>query len=291
MNVDLRRAFEFLASGDMAGARTGTSRFGLAVYDDELPLRHDSNYLLVDRLPGTVSTDDLIGEAQRLDRPAIFVRDEQTGDRLAPAAERQGWSVHRGLVMASRRQPERTPATHLVHEVGETALRPARRQQLAGEPWATPDVIAQLLDAKLAIARVLEACFFAVLVDGQVVSYVDLYSDGHSAQIEDLATLKEHRGRGYASALVLHALAQARLTGCDLVFLVADAEDWPKELYRRLGFDDIGRYVKLTRPAEPAEMENSASLRHPHALPVAPPEGSDSPTGQDTPVPPIPQSQ
>lgn len=267
MNQDLRRAFEFLASGDMAGTRIETSRFGPVVYDDDLPLRYDSNYLLVDHLPGTVSTDDLIEEARRLDRPAIFVRDQETGDRLAPAAERRGWNVHRGLVMASRRRPEGTVAADLVREVGESALRPARRQQLAGEPWATPDVIAQLLDAKLTIARSLATRFFAVFVDGRVVSYVDLYSDGRSAQIEDLATLREHRGRGYASALVLHALAQARLAGCDLVFLVADAEDWPKELYRGLGFDVIGRYVKLIRPAE---LESQASRRHPHPGPAVP---------------------
>jgi hypothetical protein len=27
--------------------------------------------------------------------------------------------------------------------------------------------------------------------------------------------------------------------------LFADAEDWPKELYRRLGFDELGHYVKF----------------------------------------------
>jgi predicted acetyltransferase len=60
--------------------------------------------------------------------------------------------------------------------------------------------------------------------------------------------LGQHRGRGYASALVLHTLQEARRAGCDLVFLVADAQDWPKALYRRLGFDELGRYVKFIRP-------------------------------------------
>ena len=30
--------------------------------------------------------------------------------------------------------------------------------------------------------------------------------------------------------------------------LVADYEDWPKELYRRLGFDELGYYVKFVAP-------------------------------------------
>jgi spore maturation protein CgeE len=87
-----------------------------------------------------------------------------------------------------------------------------------------------------------------VVVDGQVVAYADLYDDGRTAQIEDVATLDQHRGRGYASALVLRALDEARQSGCDLVFLVSDEDDWPKALYRRLGFDDLGRYVKFIRP-------------------------------------------
>jgi ribosomal protein S18 acetylase RimI-like enzyme len=244
---DLRRAFALIATGDMGGTRTEPARFGLAVSDERVPLRYDSNYLLVDELPEAVSAGDLAEEAGRLDRRAVMIRDQRTGERLAPGFEALGWTVHRGLVMAHRRPPERTADAGLVQEVDEAALRPARRRLLAGEPWATPAVVEQLLDAKLTVARALTARFFAVLAGGEVAAYVDLYHDGRTAQIEDLATLEEHRGRGYASALVLHALQEARDAGCDLVFLVADADDWPKLLYGRLGFDELGRYVKPMR--------------------------------------------
>jgi hypothetical protein len=43
---DLRRAFALAAKVDMGGARTEVSPFGLAVFDEPLPLRYDSNYLL-----------------------------------------------------------------------------------------------------------------------------------------------------------------------------------------------------------------------------------------------------
>jgi ribosomal protein S18 acetylase RimI-like enzyme len=59
--------------------------------------------------------------------------------------------------------------------------------------------------------------------------------------------LPEHRQHGYASAVVLRAVHEARAAGARLVFLVADAEDWPKELYRRLGFEEIGENLKLLR--------------------------------------------
>jgi ribosomal protein S18 acetylase RimI-like enzyme len=247
VDEDLRRAFELIAAGDMGGTRTEASRFGLAVFDERVPLRYDSNYLLVDELPEAVSADDLVEEARRLDRRAVMIRDLPTGERLAPHFEALGWRIDRGLVMAHRREPARAADTGLVEEVDEAALRPPRRRQLALEPWATPAVVEQLLDAKLAVARALTARFFAVRVAGEVAAYVDLYHDGRTAQIEDLASLEEHRGRGYASALLLRALQEARRAGCDLVFLVADADDWPKLLYGRLGFDELGRYVKPMR--------------------------------------------
>jgi len=119
---------------------------------------------------------------------------------------------------------------------------------VTGQPWARPEVMAQLFSGKQLIGRRVKARFFAVVVDGEVVSYTDLYQDGAEAQIEDVGTLNEHRGRGYASAVVLAAIAEARKTGAEFVFLVADYEDWPKELYRRLGFDELGYYVKFVAP-------------------------------------------
>ena len=92
------------------------------------------------------------------------------------------------------------------------------------------------------------ARYFAILVGGEVVSYTDLYQDGADAQIEDVGTRHEHRGRGYASAVVLRAIAEAHKDGAEFVFLVADLEDWPKELYRRLGFDELGYFVKFIAP-------------------------------------------
>jgi hypothetical protein len=47
----------------------------------------------------------------------------------------------------------------------------------------------------------------------------------------------------------MKALEEARAMGHELIFLVADARDWPKEMYRRLGFDGIGeKYSYLLHP-------------------------------------------
>jgi ribosomal protein S18 acetylase RimI-like enzyme len=60
-------------------------------------------------------------------------------------------------------------------------------------------------------------------------------------------TLGRFRGRGLAKAVVSHAVNEARSAGHSLVFLVADDEDWPKELYRRLGFEPRGHTWEIIR--------------------------------------------
>jgi ribosomal protein S18 acetylase RimI-like enzyme len=246
MRDELARAYAFLARGDMGGTRTIASPYGRAVYTDEVPKRSDCNYLWIER---EAEPEELVAEAQRLQRRLIFVPDPVLGDRLAPWFTEQGWRIDRHLVMAQLREPERAADLSVVREVGEEALRPARRRLLEGQPWATPELVEQLFEAKALIGERVTARFFGVPVNGEVVSYTDLYVEGKDAQVEDLGTLPEHRGRGYATAVVLTAMKAAREAGADFVFLVADAEDWPKELYRRLGFDELGHYTKFFAPA------------------------------------------
>jgi hypothetical protein len=50
-----------------------------------------------------------------------------------------------------------------------------------------------------------------------------------------------------ARNVVLRAAQEARAAGATFVFLFADAEDWPRHLYVRLGFDEIGQSRLFTR--------------------------------------------
>jgi predicted GNAT family acetyltransferase len=84
-------------------------------------------------------------------------------------------------------------------------------------------------------------------VDGQPASVCELYVLGDVAQVEDVNTIEEFRGRGLGSAVVLAAADAARARGCDVVFLIADDADWPKDLYARLGFDPVGRFWSFVR--------------------------------------------
>jgi ribosomal protein S18 acetylase RimI-like enzyme len=245
---ELERALDFLALADHGGRRRETFAYGTAVFDERIPRRWDSNYLLVEHVPAGIGAEELAAEAERLQGSAglahrkIELRDEEVGARLEPQFRALGWTVNRNLLMARHRRPDRAPDRSLVHEVDAAALRDVRAQQIQGYEWgADPEVVEQLYAAKTYLAEAVDARFFAVVLDGQPVSWTDLYLANGTAQIEDVGTLEEHRGHGYASAVVLHAADVARRAGADFVFLVADDHDWPKELYRKLGFDGLGR--------------------------------------------------
>ena len=242
---ELSRAYAFLARGEMHGGRREPSRVGTAVFDDQVPKRLDSNFLHVQR---EAEPELVLAEARRLNRRMIHIEDSTVGERLAPFFAERRWLVRRHVVMAQRREPERNGDLSLVEEVEEQTLRPARYRVVTGQPWGTPEVMEQLFAAKQLLAKRIRTRFFALKVDGEVASYTDLYQDGADAQVEDVGTVHEHRCRGYASTVVLAAIAVARQEGAEFVFLVADREDWPKELYRRLGFDELGYFVKLIAP-------------------------------------------
>ena len=93
---DLRRAFEFLALGDMGGTRTEPTRFGTAVYDERVAQRYDSNYLLVEKLAPATTADELAADAAAHDRRMIFFRDEAAAS-LVPRFRALGWRRIRSL--------------------------------------------------------------------------------------------------------------------------------------------------------------------------------------------------
>jgi ribosomal protein S18 acetylase RimI-like enzyme len=248
---DLARVHRFEREIELAGTETVESPLGVGVLTPELPRRHDSNYVLVDR---AASAQEAIDEAERIlggagrDHRLIMTFDEELGERLWPEFEALGWRLQRHLFMVQRRRPEKEADLSVVSEVDESALRPGRTRAICSYEWGSPELARQLLDAKVLLADRAETRFFGVEIDGEIVAWSDLYVAQGMAQVEDVATVEEHRGKGYASAVVLRAVEEARRSGADLVFLVADDYDWPKELYRRLGFDAIGRIYKFIRP-------------------------------------------
>ena len=246
MTPELERAAAFEdALLEAAAERIERVPLGSAVFTDSLPVVWSLNHLRVEE-PGA-GVEEIVAEAERLQGGAglehrrVSIADEDTGKNLEDGFNALGWKPDVFLFMVPRRDPNRPVDTSGVVEIEREELRPIR-EAILGEWLGDLDgeVMRQIGESDRRFAEAGNARHFAVLVDGKPVSSTDLFSDGRTAQIEDVGTLPDHRGAGHASAVVMKALEEAQAMGHEFIFLVADARDWPKEMYRRLGFDGVG---------------------------------------------------
>ncbi|MEN3279168.1 MAG: hypothetical protein V7607_308 [Solirubrobacteraceae bacterium] len=205
------------------------------------------NQLSVD---APTDADALIGALDELyshlPHRRAFVEGPEVGERLAPRLRDAGWLVERDVFMVLRRERDRPAQPGLAREVDEATIRAVEAQTIAEQPYGEPAVVEQLLASRAAFGRAGRARYFVAASEGVDGCHTTLYSDGVVAQIEDVGTLQPLRRRGLARAACSAALDAA--VGHDLVFIVADDEDWPKELYAKLGFDVVGRPWAFTHP-------------------------------------------
>lgn len=227
--------------------------FGTAYLHDELPRRYSSNLLWVDPAARSPSADALVAEAERilggagLEHRKVNV-DGEHGRALAPSFLDLGWTAHHLVVMTLERPPDRPAALPVLGVEFETA-RPVIAEVIARAEYSADDEdVRQLVEHKRVLRDRTGARFFLARVDGRGAGVCEMYASDGVAQIEDVNTLEELRGRGAARAVVLAACDAARAEGAEMVFLVADENDWPKHLYARLGFDAVGSAWEFVRP-------------------------------------------
>ncbi|MEP6908819.1 MAG: GNAT family N-acetyltransferase [Actinomycetota bacterium] len=255
--TELERCIEFICRlADRAAVRKERSRFGIAHLNDELPRVWSSNYLFANENLAEADAEALAGEADRILGGAGFTHrkvelvDEEAGARLEPGFRELGWTVQCDVLMVVHRKPDRPTDSSQISEVTFEELSEAWAAGSRAAPLgAEEDVVQQLVENKRVVAQAIATRFFAAEVDGQIASYCDLYSDGQTGQIEAVMTLEAYRKRGLARAVVSRALDESRAAGDTMTFLMADRDDWPQELYRKLGFDEIGRIWEFIRPS------------------------------------------
>jgi ribosomal protein S18 acetylase RimI-like enzyme len=240
------RAFDLGLRSQVAQRAPTPSGFALRFAQ---PAFWDLNFLYVER-PGQ-DTDVLVDEADRalsgLGHRMLVVDEPPVPERLAADLARRGWTVERHVAMATASAPP--PATGLpaAGEVPAPQLVIARRvgNRELGADEATIGAI-EAADAGIGAAAA-ERGFVSRAADGSIAAWARLYTDGRLGQIEDVQTLIAHRRRGHGEAVVRAALAASQAAGHELTFLWADADDFPRYLYERLGFVVVGRRWRMRR--------------------------------------------
>ena len=144
------------------------------------------------------------------------------------------------LVMALMREPDRRTDTSMVKEVPYDVVEPLRVEITLSEYNRDYELTRQLGQAKLRVAANIPVRYFAAYADSEPAAWCELRERDGIGQIEDVNTLERFRGRGLGRALVQGA-ADAAKQDDDLVWLEALADDWPRELYAKLGFELVDR--------------------------------------------------
>jgi GNAT superfamily N-acetyltransferase len=246
----LRRITAHLRRADEAAVdEVVPTRHGKALLTPSLPLVWQLNAVRVedpDAGPGELAAEaeEVLGDAGHR---KLVVHDPAHGARLAPPFAGDGWNVYRLLVMVRDRPRERPVPPGAGGEVdrdtGAATLAAFRREQPFG--WQET-AVEQLAAMDERYGRASRARDFAA-PPGDPACACRLYTANGLAQVDEVGTLEARRNEGYASAAVTAAADTAAGEGCDPVFLLTDAGDWPQAWYRRLGFSPIGSVYEFLK--------------------------------------------
>ena len=243
MAGETRQILEFLEHlGEAVVDERRPAAHGTALITPSLPLVWQLNVLRAEDPEADAAA--LAAEAERLfgtlAHRKVLVYDEERGAALAPGFRALGWNAFRLLLMVRAWPPERPSPPGAGGEIsrasGARAIHAFRREQPFG--WQD-EAVRQLAEMDERYGRALGALDFASPPDDPACA-CRLYMHDGLGQVDEVGTLTARRRRGHARAAVAAAADAAADKGCDSVFMVTDASDWPQDLYRSLGFDEIG---------------------------------------------------
>jgi ribosomal protein S18 acetylase RimI-like enzyme len=219
--------------------------WGRAFLSPTLPLAWDANWALIERSGMTATEivaaadESLAGCAHR----AVAIRDEVEGERLSREITAiPGWETERNLHMLLR-GGGRPGSGDDALEMPLAGCEALRRELIRGEFAVDTDDLEETVDQLLEMGRRTGEAGgdrWFVAPPEEPAAACCLLSGGEIGQVEDVGTLSAARGRGLAQAVIRAAIAASREAGHGHTFIVADADDWPRLLYEKLGFETCG---------------------------------------------------
>lgn len=254
--ADFERCVRFeQATAARASTTTKRIEIGSVFLNRDLPRVWDRNFLWLDAGARNASAKEIMDATERelghagVEHRKFLVAAEDVSEDLARSLAEAHWSRTELVTMVLRDAAAGERSTKVAELSPEDYSGFNRIIISEFLPDSEPEVVEQLVQLGLLMADAANGRFFAANADDKPVAGTHLYSDGSAAQIEDVGTLNAYRGRGLSRTLMKHVIADAFDNGHDMVFLVAEADDWPKDFYARLGFEAVGRTLEY-KPQE-----------------------------------------
>jgi GNAT superfamily N-acetyltransferase len=243
-----------------AVGRVVTADWGQAFLHPQIGRCHEENFVWgvedaagLDAAALAAHADRLMGSAGLSHRRIVL--EDGTADRLAEEFIALGYDAGTTVFLAHEGDAPPAPSAP-VEEVGVDALVPAQERYLGTDPatlYARDDEVrAHIVEHHRTYGSAgADERIFAVLEAGEVAAWAKLWTRDGAAQVEDVVCLFDYRGRGYGRAVAAAATRAALADDPELLFIAADADDWPKELYGRLGYRTIGHIRTFIRALVP----------------------------------------
>jgi ribosomal protein S18 acetylase RimI-like enzyme len=218
---------------------------GTVVRATRHPSYYDFNAVRVEEDPA-MGVDALVAFADEalagLEHRRVDIDLIDVAEPLRPGFEAKGWKAIRLLWMRHEGPPP--PGSDIaVREVPYDAIHDLR---VAWHEEESPDQDgSEYLAQAREVALSREVRVLAVHEAGAPVAFAQLEQDGAAAEITQVYVDPRYRGRGRGTAMTCAAIEAAGDVR-DL-WIVADDDDRPKELYARLGFRPAWTSMELTR--------------------------------------------
>ncbi len=228
--------------------------WGASFLCPSIPLVWSANWLLIERAGMSAAeiadlADQVIGGAG-MEHRTVLIRDVEAAARLGAEFEALGWDAERDVSMEWRGAPERDSEVE-VEEVGQAEIEQLRRELIRdGLPISgaqTRETVSQLLEWDRRLGTAGGDRWFVARADGEPAAGCRLLSRDGIGQVEDVGTLPAARRRGLGRAVTLAAAEASAADGNRLTYLGALADDWPRLMYERLGFEVVGEVIYLRR--------------------------------------------
>ena len=217
---------------------------GTVVRAAAYPSYWDFNLVRVEEDPG-LGVEDLIAIADEalegLSHRRIDFDDADLAEPLRAEFRARGWLAYRIVLMRHESDP---PALAEI-DVEQVPYEAVDELRLSWHREDFPDQPSDHHAHARAVALLRNALVLAIRDGGDPVAFAQIERLGGDAEITQVYVHPEHRDRGLGTALTAKAIGAVGPVR-DL-WIAADDEDRPKELYSRLGFRPVVTTLEVTR--------------------------------------------